>query len=56
MPVPRHAGILILPQRQHLAREHLAQQVAELLIRQPDPANRLFEWTVGRDWVLDEVY
>lgn len=54
-PFPRHAGIIVLPQRTHLPPELLTPHVVELLGRQPDLTNRLYEWTVARGWVLDAV-
>lgn len=54
-PSPRHGGILILPQRQHLEPVRLAQTVLELLQIQPDLTNSLFEWTVAQGWTRDEM-
>ncbi|MGH2597833.1 MAG: DUF5615 family PIN-like protein [Dehalococcoidia bacterium] len=54
-PRPRHAGILVLPQRPHLGPEQLTNRAHELLADQTDLANRLYEWTVGRGWVLDDI-
>lgn len=51
----RHAGVLIVPQRQHVAHEDLALRASELLNQEPNLANRLYEWTVARGWVLDPV-
>lgn len=55
-PAPRHAGILVLPQRQHLSYEQLASRVAEFLADHPDCSNQFHEWTVLRGWTRDDVF
>lgn len=55
-PAPRHAGILVLPQRQHLPYEQLTARIAEFLANRPDCSNEFYEWTVLRGWTRDEVF
>jgi hypothetical protein len=55
-PAPRHAGILVIPQRRHLSYEQLASRVAEFLTSHPDGSNQFYEWTVLRGWTRDGVF
>jgi predicted nuclease of predicted toxin-antitoxin system len=50
---PRHVGILVLPQREHLPHQQLANRVAEFLTDHADWSNQFHEWTVLRGWTRD---
>ena len=48
---PRHAGILVLPQRSDWKPPRLVSEIETLLAANPVMTNQLFAWRASRGWV-----